>query len=521
MTPRRRSASVGQRRAGGLAGLAVALLLALPAAADDKVKLKELEESLAADRAAAETWSSAAKALREELQVLREEMIVVAAKTQELEDELSAVDATLASLRAEESRRMARLSAQHGRLAHTLGALQRIALRPPEALLAQPGLPIDTARSASLLSLAVPEVERRVSVLRSAVEELQELRAQIQAQQEELAIASSALDAERTRLTALVERKRELRDQATEEAEAARDRAARLAVEAKDLRDLLERLERERAEREAREKAAREKAEREARERDRRLAELRAAREALEKAAREKAEQEALARAARQAELKAAEEARQAELRAAEEARRKAAEELRARAERERELKTALELAKREAEAAERAAKAAEEQQARLQTGPTVSDLEKPENVRAFPVSPTVANLTMPARGDVVAKYGQSAAAGGLLSKGITIATRSAAQVVAAYDGRVVYAGEFRGYGQILIIEHGGRYHTLLAGLQRIDAVAGQWVLAGEPVGVMGGAAGSNPELYLELRRTGQPINPLPWLATTSDKVQG
>ena len=285
------------------------------------------------------------------------------------------------------------------------------------------------------------------------------------------------------------------------------------------------------------------KAEREARERERRLAELRAAREALEQAAREKAEQEALARAAQQAEERAAaaareaeriaaEEAREAEERAAaaaaeaerkaaEEAREEAAAELRARVERERELRKALELAKREAEAAERAAKAAEEQQASLQTGPSVSDLEKPVNVRAFPVSPTVANLTMPARGDVVAKYGQSEAAGGLLSKGITIATRSSAQVVAAYDGRVVYAGEFRGYGQILIIEHGGRYHTLLAGLQRIDAVAGQWVLAGEPVGVMGGEAGGNPELYLELRRTGQPINPLPWLATTSDKVQG
>jgi len=51
--------------------------------------------------------------------------------------------------------------------------------------------------------------------------------------------------------------------------------------------------------------------------------------------------------------------------------------------------------------------------------------------------------------------------------------------------------------------------------------VVGQWLLAGEPVGVLGGARGGAPELYLELRRAGQPINPLPWLATTGDKVQG
>jgi septal ring factor EnvC (AmiA/AmiB activator) len=84
-----------------------------------------------------------------------------------------------------------------------------------------------------------------------------------------------------------------------------------------------------------------------------------------------------------------------------------------------------------------------------------------------------------------------------------------------------VYAGQFRRYGQILIIEHGGRYHSLLAGLERIDAVVGQWVLAGEPVGVMGSPDGDRPELYFELRRTGQPINPLPWLVTTDNKVQG
>jgi septal ring factor EnvC (AmiA/AmiB activator) len=166
---------------------------------------------------------------------------------------------------------------------------------------------------------------------------------------------------------------------------------------------------------------------------------------------------------------------------------------------------------------------------------PTVP-LSKPENVRPFPAGPDTAALVMPARGRVVRLYGQRDD-DGASSKGISISTRAAAQVVAPYDGRIAYAGTFRSYGQILIIEHGGRYHTLLAGVDRIDAVVGQWVLAGEPIGVMSGgstaaAAGAStsdsageaqghPELYLELRRNGQPINPLPWLAKTSDKVQG
>jgi septal ring factor EnvC (AmiA/AmiB activator) len=129
----------------------------------------------------------------------------------------------------------------------------------------------------------------------------------------------------------------------------------------------------------------------------------------------------------------------------------------------------------------------------------------------------------MPARGEVVTRYGEEVRreGGTTQSRGISIATRPTAQVVAPYDGQVVYAGPFKGYGRILIIEHGQRYHSLLAGLERIDAIVGQWVLAGEPVGVMGGSQTRTPELYVELRRTGQPVNPLPWLAQTGDKVRG
>ena len=128
--------------------------------------------------------------------------------------------------------------------------------------------------------------------------------------------------------------------------------------------------------------------------------------------------------------------------------------------------------------------------------------------------------MSFPAVGRLVGRYGQ-ATKGGLTRKGISVETLPGAQVVAPYDGRVVFADAFRGYGRLLIIEHGEGYHSLLAGLARIDTAIGQWVLAGEPVGVMGRTGKGKPTLYVELRRKGQPINPLPWLAARKGKVSG
>lgn len=138
-------------------------------------------------------------------------------------------------------------------------------------------------------------------------------------------------------------------------------------------------------------------------------------------------------------------------------------------------------------------------------------------------------SLALPARGQLVMRFGAPTPAGN--SKGIRILTRKGAQVVAPFDGRVVFSGTFRSYGQLLIIAHGEGYHTLLAGMARIEGVVGQWLLAGEPVGVMGdGLAGvdsgkesdkAGPELYLEIRRNGDPVNPLPWLTAGSGKAGG
>ena len=135
------------------------------------------------------------------------------------------------------------------------------------------------------------------------------------------------------------------------------------------------------------------------------------------------------------------------------------------------------------------------------------------------PISAARGSLPMPARGRLIGLFGDGES--GVKSKGITIETRDDAQVITPYDGEVVYAGAYRGYGRLLIIDHGGGYHTLLAGFSRIDSILGQWLLAGEPVGVMGRGLIGYKSLYVEFRHDGVAINPLPWLTSVKQKADG
>ncbi|WP_046022092.1 murein hydrolase activator EnvC [Magnetospira sp. QH-2] len=142
------------------------------------------------------------------------------------------------------------------------------------------------------------------------------------------------------------------------------------------------------------------------------------------------------------------------------------------------------------------------------------------QKAAAKPLSAARGKLPFPALGRIVVRYGQKERQGAT-SKGLTFETRRNARVIAPHAGKVVFAGPFRGYGRLLIIEHGEGYHTLLAGMDRIDGTIGQIVLAGEPIGVMGTPKTGRPTLYLELRRNSQPINPLPWLAAKKGKANG
>ncbi len=138
--------------------------------------------------------------------------------------------------------------------------------------------------------------------------------------------------------------------------------------------------------------------------------------------------------------------------------------------------------------------------------------------------------LALPVNGVKIHEFGGSDGVGGV-EKGISLATRAGAQVTTPCDGWVVYAGPFRSYGQLLILNAGGGYHVLIAGMGRISVNIGQFVLTGEPVATMGttsqvasilATSASQPVLYIEFRKDGTPIDPGPWWAANEgEKVRG
>ncbi|MCS6761663.1 MAG: peptidoglycan DD-metalloendopeptidase family protein [Candidatus Devosia symbiotica] len=131
--------------------------------------------------------------------------------------------------------------------------------------------------------------------------------------------------------------------------------------------------------------------------------------------------------------------------------------------------------------------------------------------------------LTIPANGVNVLDYGASDDFGGV-SHGISLVTRADAQVVAPADGWVLYKGPYLNYGQIIILNTGQGYTTLLAGLKTVTVDIGQFVQMGMPLGTMGSrttgrtvttsAGAAQPTLYIELQLNNESIDPTGWWAT-------
>jgi murein hydrolase activator len=138
--------------------------------------------------------------------------------------------------------------------------------------------------------------------------------------------------------------------------------------------------------------------------------------------------------------------------------------------------------------------------------------------------------LPMPVGGQALKAFGAPDGIGGR-ENGVSLETQKFALVTAPADGWVSFAGPYRSYGHILIINAGGGYHLVMTGLDRVNVDIGQFVLAGEPVASMGAqpagalaseAGGGNPVLYIEFRKDGAPIDPSPWWAKSDgEKVRG
>lgn len=109
----------------------------------------------------------------------------------------------------------------------------------------------------------------------------------------------------------------------------------------------------------------------------------------------------------------------------------------------------------------------------------------------------------LPVVGDIVRGLGEPTSSG-VRSRGLTIETLAGAQVVAPADGRIAFAGPYRGYGSILIIEHDGGWTSLVTNLVGVSVAVGDRVDQGDPVGRAGP---DSPRVTVELRRAGKPID--------------
>lgn len=172
--------------------------------------------------------------------------------------------------------------------------------------------------------------------------------------------------------------------------------------------------------------------------------------------------------------------------------------------------------AERERATAERAKKAAA---AELERKRIADEKRKPPMVFAK----AQGALAYPAEGDILRRFGDPDGLGST-SQGLVIATRKGAQVTSPADGEVEFAGSFRSYGQVVILNPGGGYRILLAGMDNITAVTGETLRAGEPLGQMGhgpssvtllgeGMQNSQPVLYIEFRNSSDAIDSGPWWA--------
>ena len=139
--------------------------------------------------------------------------------------------------------------------------------------------------------------------------------------------------------------------------------------------------------------------------------------------------------------------------------------------------------------------------------------------------------LSFPAQGQIVRRFGEPDGLG-RETQGLMIATRSGAQVTAPADGKVEFAGPFRSYGQVVILNPGSGYRVLLAGMDKVTADVGEFLRAGEPVGEMGSGPASvtlfgevvqdgRPVLYIEFRNSTEAVDSGPWWVGGMKEARG
>ena len=359
-----------------------------------------------------------ANKLKEELKNVNKKMIAAAKKIQNGEDELRKKQEELEVLQKHLNESEEKFNSENDMLIETLAALQNLALRPSEAVLVQPLSPVEVMRSSILLRGSVHALESRASSIRQSIEDISNQKKQIASRLQDLEKDNKILAQQQEDMKKLSQQKSTMNSQISSKSEEAKKKADMLASQAHNLRDLLEKLEKQK-----------------------------------EIARRQMAEKARLARE----------------------------------------------------QAADKMRKENHGLEVSYEAENNVTVPETP--VTGF--SKAKGRLSRPARGPLVTAF-HSELSKGVVSNGIDIKTAAKAQVIAPFDGTVIYAGPFKNFANLVIIDHGEGYTSLLSGLGETDTEVGQSLLAGEPVGTM--PADTNSKLHMEIRKNNHPVDPNEWI---------
>jgi len=348
-----------------------------------------------------------AQKIKNELNSVNQKMIAAAKKIQNGEDEVRQKQEELEKLQQHLSESEIKFNAEHGMLIETLSALQSLALRPSEAVLAQPLSPVEVMRSSILLRGSIHSLKERAELIRQGIEDISNQKQEIAKRLQDLEKENKYLASQQAEMKKMSQQKSKMYSQISTQSKEAQQKAAALANQAGSLRELLDKLEKQKA---------------------------------LQQ--KQMAEKQRLER--------------------------------------------------------QRAA-----DKVRADKGLT------PSAGTSVNFAKAKGKLSRPARGPILTQFHQEMSKG-VISNGIDIKTASNAQVIAPYDGTVIFAGPFKNFANLLIIDHGDGYTSLLSGLEETDASVGQTLLTGEPVGTM--PSGNNTKLHMEIRQNNRPLNPTEWM---------
>ena len=480
----------------------VSVLLATPLAAQTGAPTtpEQTERALDEKRKALEASESKAKSLQTDVadldaerERLNSRLVDTAALIQKSEAQLTVIEGRMSELEAQEKIVRGSLGQRHGQIAKLLVALQRMGRNPPPVLITRREDALKMVRSAMLLSSAFPDLKTQALALSERLDDLVRVMTDIRTEGERLQSETDRLNEARTRLASLMEAKKLTIADRQSELAAVQSASAEISKSVTDLSELISKL--------------------------------------------DKTVTEQTGLGAYENELKASGTTPQPEPAAVT----PSAAPFSVASEPAPALPSDKSATAAVDAAAIPASETTETKVAVLQPPklkPHIIELApsqaalmpgSPGRIKpAIPFATARAKLPLPAQGRRMLTFGERTQYGGQ-SKGMVLETRSGGQVVAPCDGWVVYAGEFRSYGQLLIINAGDGYHILLAGMSQIDVQPGQFVLTAEPVGTMSGrqttSPGSTqsnaPVLYIEFRKDGRPIDPDPWWIQSQQKVQG